>query len=155
MFLIFPPLDLFTDAVPPPCLKTVTFYICHSLFPQYLILKYAMSQVSHGCQTLWRWSVLRASLNEIMPFLSFLACMLSVSPTLIHRPDGFCCGDWWIRVDESTRTPCRIPNRCPFWKSSCLNVYISVCKFCVQWPLTWFLPHSSLLRFLFAQRRLV
>lgn len=88
----------------------------------YLILKYAMSQVCHG------WMDVKPSgigslqephnvvVGKVQGFTEWshpMSVLLSLHVNyLIHCPDGFCCCNCWIRVDENTRTPCRIPNRC-------------------------------------------
>lgn len=75
-------------------------------------------QWMNECQTVWhwifagtsqRWSGESAGLHW-MKSSHVCATLLRVN-CLICCPDGF-CRDCWIRVDDNTRTPCRIPNRC-------------------------------------------
>lgn len=149
MFFHFPPLILFagTAPSPPPTprLKTMTFHICHSPFPQYLILKYATSHSQPWMSNPVALICAQGFTEWNHPMFALLGFYVNC---LIHRPDGFCRCDWWIRVDESTRAPCRISNRCSY------QTFLSVSSVCDElWYVFFLIVHSPLLRLLVAQRR--
>lgn len=130
---------------PPPVWRPWPFIIGHSPFPQYLILKYAMSQSQSWMSNLVALICAQGFTEWNHPMFVLLNFYVNC---LFHRPDDFCRCDWWIRVDESTGTPCRMSNRCSY------QTFLSVSPFCNElWYVFLLIVHSPLLRLLIAQRR--